>query len=696
MAYTALEKMRQYNEAEFGRDVGPMQPKLYNNGRGFDLKTAALRFIHERCEGLRFSLKMAEKEEKTGKYFGSSISPNQIPYNMQMDIDRLCLERSLERFIDSGVAEDAYDVYYCYLEMFLGRYGKSKKMVELLSEYEANGSSLLMKHRDHYSHSVYVFALGLAIYECNANFRKAFKEFYDFDPDDKNQEEGCRAANFYLEYWGLTSLFHDIGYPFELPFEQVMSYFEVSHRKRGDGTFHLAYQNVETMTALGPQARERFEDMYGRTFHTIMEVLAFDITKKLGRAYGFSEGYLMRQLELKVTRPDQFSYYMDHAFFSAGRLYGELMRTMGFDTGLEKPEHPEALEQAHVDALSAILLHNSLYKFTVADNYKSGRKPRLNMNLHPLAYMLMLCDELQCWDRTAYGRNSRTELHPMSVDFNLRGNKIHAVYHYDEDEDEKIKNWESEYKKWKRGGKKGDAPRLKNYSDMAAEELRFSGDIELIVDTKGIPLTVECDTMPVTRENKHLYLSSSSFLHMHDFAVALNGRYAYMGKENKVSSEQLEADFAGLSLEYKLSNINQVKIFARYLNRIRCFYTDRPVDFDELKQFTEEQVDIFAPMEHCRWVREHQSMGWRAGNDYELVKPPRGVKAEDYTRMLREHMRCHKLTMDGKVTDEMIYKHFETLPDSEKDKDWMPFTSLLKLIRKFDGLRIYQFSEGTF
>ena len=696
MAYTALEKMRQFNKAEFGRDVGPLQPQLYNNGKGFDLKTAALRFIHERCEGLRFDASIEEKEKKTGKYFGSSISPNQIPYNMQMDIDRLCMERALERFIDSGIAEDAYDVYYCYLEMFLGRYGNSKKMVELLSEYEANGSSLLMKHRDHYSHSVYVFALGLAIYECNATYRKAFKTFYGFDTDDKNPEESCKAANFYLEYWGLTALFHDIGYPFELPFEQVMSYFEVSHRKRGDGTFHLCYQNVDWMTLLKEQAVRRFEELYGRTFHTIMEVLAFDITKKLGKTYGFSEGYLMRQLEWKVSRPDKFSYFMDHAFFSAGRLYNELAKTMGYDTGAEEAEHPDALLPVHVDALSAILLHNSLYKFTIADNYKTGKKPRLNMNLHPLAYMLMLCDELQCWDRIAYGRNSRTELHPMSVDFSFRGNKIHAVYHYDEDENDKIKAWNSEYKKWKRTGKKDNPPRLKDYSDMAGDEKRFVSDIELIVDTKGIPLTVECDTQPISYENKHLYLSSSSFLHMHDFAVALNARYSYMGEENKVSAEQLEADFAGLSLEYKLSNINQVKVFARYLNRIRCFYTDRPVDFEELKKFTEEQVDIFAPMEHCRWVREHQNMGWRCGDDYEHVKPPRGVKAEDYTKMLREHMRCHKLAMDSNVTDEEIYAHFDTLPEKEKDKDWMPFTSMLKLIRKFDGLRIYQFSEDTF
>lgn len=76
--------------------------------------------------------------------------------NMQMDIDRLCLERSIECFMETGIAEDAFSVYFCYLEMFIARYGKSRRMIELLSEFETNSSSLLMKHRDYYSHSVYV------------------------------------------------------------------------------------------------------------------------------------------------------------------------------------------------------------------------------------------------------------------------------------------------------------------------------------------------------------------------------------------------------------------------------------------------------------------------------------------------------------------------------------------------------------
>ena len=168
MAFTALEKMRKRNEALFERNIGPVQPEKHYEKKEFSLKTLALSFLHERCEELCFDSEIEKTESRENKYFGSGILPNQIPYNMQMDINRLCLERELEKFIDSGVSEDAYTVYYCYLEMFFGHYGKSKKMVELLSEFESNGSSLLMKHRDHYSHSVYVFALGLAIYEANS------------------------------------------------------------------------------------------------------------------------------------------------------------------------------------------------------------------------------------------------------------------------------------------------------------------------------------------------------------------------------------------------------------------------------------------------------------------------------------------------------------------------------------------------
>lgn len=66
---------------------------------------------------------------------------------------------------------------------------------------------------------------------------------------------------------------------------------------------------------------------------------------------------------------------------------------------------------------------------------------------------------------------------------------------------------------------KGVSPKLKTYSEMANEEKSFVKNIEQLVDTTCVPVTVVCDTAPVNRRNKQIYLSHSSFLHIHDFAV---------------------------------------------------------------------------------------------------------------------------------------------------------------------------------
>ena len=689
MAYTAFESMRQTNRERFRMDVGPFQPDKHYSGGDNHLRSAALRFLHERCEGLKFSPEITAAEH-SGVLKGTGIMEDQIPYDMQMDTNRLCLERELERFIDSGVAEDAYNVYYCYLEMFFGHYGKSKKMVELLSEFESNGSSLLMKHRDHYSHSVYVFALGLAIYETNLYYRRAFKRFYGFDADDGNLEADHAAANAFLEYWGMSSLFHDIGYPFELPFEEVLSYFEVDNIKRGRGSVYIAYRDVDSLTCLTQEEKAHFKALLGGDFADTNELFAYAITDRLGERYGIDRDALAQTLRSKPLAPNKFGYFMDHAWFSAARLYREIVATFGIDH----------VNRMHIDALSAIILHNSLYKFAIAF-YKSKdkAKPPLKMELHPLAFLLMLCDELQCWDRTAYGRNSRRELHPMGADFDFSQNAIRAEYYYDREEHAKIDAYEAAYHRWEMHHDDDAAPpRLKAYSDMAESGQRFKTDIELIVDTSDIPLTVIADVRAADRKSKHLYLSDSNFLHLYDFAVALNARYHYQGDEDKVSVEQLEEEFERLSLEYQLSNINQAKSFSRYLNAIGCFYTDRPVDFDIIAKFTPEQTAVFAPMEHERWVREHRSMGWRCGDVYENAELPDDLKASGksmyyYRRAFREQMRMHKLAMDGDPSAEEILRHYEALPDSEKGKDWEPFNSMLKLIKKFDGLRIYRLHD---
>ena len=64
MAYTALEKMRKENLKKYGRDVGPAQPALFSgNLAKTDLKSASLRFLHNRCEELKFD-PAAEKRKR--------------------------------------------------------------------------------------------------------------------------------------------------------------------------------------------------------------------------------------------------------------------------------------------------------------------------------------------------------------------------------------------------------------------------------------------------------------------------------------------------------------------------------------------------------------------------------------------------------------------------------------------------------
>lgn len=707
MAYTAFATMREVNKERFGKDLGPKEPPLYYTaGHRNDLKSSALRFLHERCEGLRFDEK-TEAEFFGAQCTGRSTSSGQIPYNMQMDIDRLCLERELGNFIDSGTAEDAYTVYYCFLEMFIGRYGASQNMIELLSEFESNASSLLMKHRDHYSHSVYVFALGLAIYENNEKYRRVFRRFYKdligFKRGESEERKSAKTANFFLEYWGLTSLFHDIGYPFEIPFEQVMSYFEVDKKERGKGTIYLAFHDIYSLTNLNEKARARFKDIYHKDFRSTDELLAYDITKKLGDAYGFHEQYMLGKLRSKPVEPNENGYFMDHAYFSSARLCRELLETIGSQRGID------SITSAHIDVLSAIMLHNSLFKFAIAFYKDPDRKPALKARLHPLAYMLMICDELQCWDRTAYGRNSRTELHPMAADFDFSDGKINAVYYYDAEESPKIDDFREKYDAWvrlkKKAGKKkaGKAPRLKAYSDMNEKEKIFLTEIRHIVDTSIMPLNAVPDVRRANRKSKHIYLSDSNFLHLYDFAVSLNGRYRHQGEEETVKTEQLETEFDVMSLEYKLSNIRQARNFDLYLNKIGCFYTDKPVDFDMLTSFTQEELDLIAPMEHDRWVREHISMSWSYGIEYEdkdldVTHPEKYGLAKDFSESqvraaLREQTRRHKLTMDGDPSAEEIKAHYDQLPPDEQGKDWKPMMSMLKLIKKYDGLRIYRINS---
>ncbi len=655
--------------------------RLKNSGRGIGcrsgLKGAALHFIREGCENLRFDMEKEERENALHIFLGTSRSEGEIPYNMQMDIERLCLENAVKRFLDCGTKQNAFDVYFCYLEMFVGDYEKTRRMIELLSEFEANGSGLLMKHRDHYSHSVYVFILGLALFDANAVYRAAYTGFYGLS-------DAHEAACHFLKYWGLASLFHDIGYPFELPYEQVCSYFEVSGDKRSTRPF-VSYQSMKQFVALDENVKAALEKIYpDNRFATSDELFAHAIAEDLGEAYNIDEKRLINCLNDKPTRPDKYNFFMDHAYFSATVLLKKLFGEM--ECGLDA---------CHIDALTAILMHNSLFKFTISD------KVPLKAELHPLAYMLMLCDELQCWDRTSYGRNTKTELYPMGIELALSDSEIKATYLFDEGEAPKIECFMNEYSAWEKAsdGNGGSAPVLKAFSKMYIKQSDgksgFLKDIENIVDLSGIKLSVDT-RLAAKAYSGGSFLSESNFINLYNFAVVLNGQWSDFGwkeahAKGRVEEERFLTDkenirkysdaFKKLSLEYKLSNINQAKAFARYMNAIGCFYTNKPVDMEMVEEFGEEELQKIGKLEHRRWLQEHYDMGWEYGTPDD--------KERDLLRLHKDMIPGYTPPEEG-VSEEMAQKNYDRLGKAEKDKDTDPMKCMLSLLRMFDGLRIYR------
>lgn len=635
---------------------------------------ATLSFVRDWCEQLRFDENKATSiKEKELDFNGTSIKRNQIPFNMEKDIDRLCLENSIEQFLKTGRKEDAFDVYFCYLEMFVGDYKKTRRMIELLSEFEANGSSLLMKHRDHYSHSVYVFCLGLAIYQSNAVYREKYMKEYNIADEKK-------AACHYLKYWGLASLFHDIGYPFELPFEQVASYFEVDGDDRSKRPY-LSYHGLEKFTKFNKAMQRKVGILLGlgtdKIISSTEELFAYVLTQKLGSTYYFTEEEMLDFLRKKPTEPNKFGHFMDHAYFSATVLFKKLFEELNIE-----------LTKEYIDSLTAIILHNSLYKFCIAYYKDPVSNIRFKSELHPLAFMLMLCDELQCWDRTAYGRNSRLELHPMDCEFRFTANKIVAEYIFDEAEKSKI----DRYKEDKSKNKK-----LKAYSsyieiDEVANVNKFQADIERIVDLNDVKLEVKTDIREKKSKGKS-YISSSDFLNIYNFAVILNGRWSAFddwkaAKEKGVIEEFIQneknqkkfiEEFGNISLEYKLSNINQAKSFAKYMNAIGCFYTNKDVDFEMVEKISENEMLKIGIMEHQRWLQEHYDMGWTYGE-------PEKTK-RDFERKHRDMIPNFR---KFDVSFEEAEENYKRLDKAEQDKDTEPMECMLTMLKMFDGLRIYK------
>lgn len=540
-------------------------------------------------------------------------------YNFNRDIDKLCFKNALQRFLLSGTKEDAYDIYFCFNEIF-GLFGEKTEgintLLSLLYQHEANAASLLMKHRDHYSHSAYVFALGLAIFSNNSKIQDAFTRVYGKE----------KVRDHFLKTWGICSLFHDIGYPYEISFNQVLDYGKKIDGEISSDLLTLSYSNFDNFVRLSADEKDKCKNFsQGLKDLNINTLFAKYVYDSFGPVSGVADkdvDLIANSLKERIVRPNKF---MDHAFFSAVIITKKMLSEKNF-----------VLEKPVFDSIMAILLHNSFYKRTYKEEIRhSDGYKKIALSSHPLAYLLMLCDELQCWDRMPYGETTKIQTYPWDMDISICDQDIKCTYYYDARPDEKT----------------------------LSKQLDLTNQInEEVVDTSEVGnISVEVKIKPKTK-CVYKYLSDSKFIDLQKMASAINASYNEDCTADNI--ENMNKQYAELTLEYKLSNIAQAKHYIRHIENIGCFFSDKTLDIPSVRDFTEDEKEYLARSEHIRWANEKVSMGWKYGT-YS-------------SRAERERKRIHK--------DLVPYDY---LNFGEQKKDWYVIDNIVKQLDKF-GIKIYR------
>ena len=338
---------------------------------------------------------------------------------------------SIMEFLSTKTTDSAYNVYETFFVAYwFGIQNEKNPFLELpqiMNRFEEKAGGLLEKHRDHYVHTIFVFLLGLAIYEKNDNFKKNFNE-YALNKNNYPDFYVTKNEEFFYR-WGIASLFHDIAYPLEITLKQANKYLDFICNYPDDITRKSKikmewsdFKNFITLPALKPDTR--FEDEFLKKYPESKYKLYDDATSILSQS--ISNNF---NLNIDDVKTNLFNYvksmkeesFIDHGFYGAVimlRWYYHLVKTTNWN--------PSYFYFPIADSASAIFLHN-YYKYSLM------KKPFclecMEVKSHPIAYLLILCDGLQEWNRKGFGENDSSN--PTITDFDVTINNSKMDIHYE-------------------------------------------------------------------------------------------------------------------------------------------------------------------------------------------------------------------------------------------------------------------------
>lgn len=502
-------------------------------------------------------------------------------------------------FLSNETKETAFAVYYTFFDSYrITLPGESNPFVDLLDvlkSYEENAATLIDKQRDHYIHSVNVFILGLCIYSQNSNFRVAFdtanmnKEIYQYPYDTKHEE--------FFYRWGIASLFHDVGYPVEIIGKQISKFiaFATEVDESSKVKPHLEYNNFEQLNSIAEAIPKReFIKAYYEKHDSCVYIDLLKPIDLLAHKLHISLGIDIKEVKAAL---DSFvsimakSGFIDHGYYSAIivlKWYGFLIQSCRYK--------PEYFFYPVLDSASAILLHNYYKNVIMKPPFNKGI---LSPQQHPIAYLLILCDELQEWNREAYGIVDKKRTHAAEASLVITDRRLDITYI----------------------AKKGTLP--EKFSAEKEGIFRTLLDMDAVFDGG---FSVGCEVLDRLSVLADVIKQNSGIVprplldNLEKLSIAIHELFNQKQLERDPDVQLSYPRFADLPDTLKYSNLRQARSIADKLELMG--WEMRPIGSvgEKVEKIPEDDLESLAIFEHDAWVKERISTGWVYGEVKDIGK----------------------------------------------------------------------------
>jgi len=508
---------------------------------------------------------------------------------------KIFMRQAIREFLDHETKETAFAVYRTFFDSYrITLQGSSNPFIDLLDvlkNYEENAAVLIDKQRDHYIHSVNVFILGLCIYTGNSRVRAAFdhtvmdKKEYPFSYDTQNEE--------FFYRWGLAALFHDVGYPVEIVGRQINKFIHFASDVCGKGNpvnVQLSFENFEDLNCISEIIPKRvfsqcYFDHYEDSVYIDTQKPVDLLAHKLHTSLGVDLKAAKHSLDDFVNVMARFGF-IDHGYYSSIivlKWYGYLIQSAKYK--------PEYFFWPVLDSASAILLHNCYKNMMQKKPFNLGA---LSAQTHPIAFLLILCDELQEWNRKAYGIKDKLRTLAAEAKLVVSDELLDVTF---------ITH-------------NGSLPA--EFSREKKKLLCMLLDMDEIFDR----VAIHCQSLkkqvlpdPVIAVEPRPELKD-----LEKLARAIHEMYNEKQRERFPDKPLKYPDFDGLTDSLKYSNLRQAMDIPEKLHQMGYVMKLIGSAGELIKTIPKTYIEHLAEQEHEAWVAERIKSGWVAGVDVDAKK----------------------------------------------------------------------------